>query len=92
MAMITALLFLAACSIGFGTKQRKFNARITAFVLCTAFLFIDIAHGVEANKNGYPWLLSLQRDFGPDCGGSILRIRENDASSDIGLTAAHCVW
>jgi len=49
-----------------------------------------IINGVDAKPNSWPWMASLmQRSH--FCGATLLRVRDGVESSDIVLTAAHCV-
>jgi len=49
-----------------------------------------IVGGVEARPFSHPWIVSMQQDGSHFCGGSLIRVSEQN-QTDIVVTAAHCV-
>jgi transmembrane serine protease 3 len=50
-----------------------------------------IVGGVEARPNSFPWIVSMQMGGRHFCGGTLLRVN-NQEQTDIVVTAAHCVY
>jgi len=50
-----------------------------------------IINGVEAKPNSWPWMASILEMQRHNCGATLLRVRDDVESSDILLTAAHCI-
>jgi len=51
-----------------------------------------IVGGTEARPGSHPWIVSMQQYGSHFCGGTLVRVSETKESSDIVITAAHCVY
>jgi len=85
------ILALATChaqsSVGCGRQASAFAPRVQQTS--------RIIGGSEAKPHSWPWMVTFSVDMGNGmgsiCGSSLLRVKDNAESSDIILTAAHCV-
>lgn len=50
-----------------------------------------VMRGFTATPHSWPWQIYILRHKSFDCGGSILRVRDDIEVSDVILTAAHCL-
>jgi len=50
-----------------------------------------IVGGVEARPFSHPWIVSMQQQGSHFCGGSLIRVSEQN-QTDIVVTAAHCIF
>jgi len=51
-----------------------------------------IVGGVEARPGSHPWIVSMQQYGSHFCGGTLIRTSDSKESSDIVITAAHCIY
>jgi len=72
---------------------------VLLFVVGASAVELHIIKGKDSNAHSKPWLLTVWRNGNgyprtrriSDCGASLLRLSPYQKSSDIALTAAHCI-
>jgi hypothetical protein len=82
----------SSSSTGGNTKSIGCGMQAPAFQPLTSQLN-RIVNGNEAKQHSWPWLVIFRQGHGAGvaCGGSLLRVKDDVDSSDIVLTAAHCL-
>jgi len=78
-------------------RMWKLSAICLSIAACQATL-PHIVNGENAKAHSYPWILTLVRNDVPlrfqkqnQCGASLIRVPYLNGSSDVAVTAAHCI-